>query len=124
MNYLMKPQPGTDLLSQNILFESAKDILLPEYVKVLEEVKIFMDKYPDYILRIEGHTDIHADEAAYNVDLSIKRATSVRRYLISTGIAEERLISQGYGVTRPIAPNGTLYGRQLNRRVELKSIKK
>jgi OOP family OmpA-OmpF porin len=82
-----------------------------------------MEQHPDYILLIEGHTDIRADED-YNLDLSIKRAATVRRYLISKGIAEERLISQGYGVTRPIAPNGTLYGRQLNRRVELKSIQK
>jgi OOP family OmpA-OmpF porin len=105
------------------LFETAKDILLPESARVLEEVKIFMDLHPDSKLMIEGHTDIRADEE-YNLDLSIKRATTVRRYLIAKGIAEERLISKGYGITRPMAPNGTTFGRQLNRRVELKSIQK
>jgi outer membrane protein OmpA-like peptidoglycan-associated protein len=122
-NYLNKNQPDMNTVSQNILFESAKDVLLPEYVKVLVEVKTFLDEHPDRILVIEGHTDIRADEE-YNLDLSIKRASAVRSYLISKGISEDRLISQGYGLTRPIAPNGTLYGRQLNRRVELKSIQK
>jgi outer membrane protein OmpA-like peptidoglycan-associated protein len=122
-DYVTKNQFEMNAISQNILFESAKDALLPEYVKTLEEVKTYMEQHPDRVLLIEGHTDIRADED-YNLDLSFKRAATVRGYLVSKGIAEERLISQGFGLTRPIAPNGTLYGRQLNRRVELKAIQK
>jgi outer membrane protein OmpA-like peptidoglycan-associated protein len=122
-DYVKKNQPGMNTISQNILFESAKDNLLPEYVKTLEEVRTYMDQHPDRMLVIEGHTDIRADED-YNLDLSFKRAAAVRSYLVSKGISEDRLISQGYGLTRPVAPNGTLYGRQLNRRVEFKSIQK
>jgi outer membrane protein OmpA-like peptidoglycan-associated protein len=122
-DYANQPKAPADILSKTILFETAEDKLLLQSMRVLEEVKIYMDKHPDYMLMIDGHTDIRADEG-YNLDLSIKRATTVRRYLIAKGIAEERLISKGYGITSPIAPNGTSYGRKLNRRVELKSIKK
>lgn len=75
-------------------------------------------------VRIEGHTD-SLGTAAYNLRLSQERADSVKRYLVQHGISPARLVTRGYGETRPVAPN-TLpngednpAGRAKNRRVEL-----
>ena len=69
-------------------------------------------------VRIEGHTDNRADDA-FNLDLSNRRAGNVRKYLVEeAGIAPERLVSEGFGETRPVDTNLTDAGRENNRRVE------
>jgi outer membrane protein OmpA-like peptidoglycan-associated protein len=70
-------------------------------------------------MRIEGHTDNRGD-AAMNLDLSKRRAASVRTWLVEHGIESGRLESEGYGLTRPIQTNDTDEGRAANRRVEFK----
>lgn len=77
-----------------------------------------MKKYPEANGVIEGHTD---NVGGYddNMKLSERRAHSVRNYLIEKfGIAPERLSAKGYGYTKPVADNGTVEGRQKNRRIE------
>ena len=76
-----------------------------------------MELNEEYNLTISGHTDDVGDEAK-NLDLSKRRAASVRNYLINKGIDEKRLTSEGYGESKPIADNKTSKGRALNRRVE------
>ena len=66
---------------------------------------------------IQGHTDDVGDNA-YNLDLSKKRAKTVRDYLISKGIAADRIRSEGYGETRPVQKGTDEISRQMNRRVE------
>lgn len=69
-------------------------------------------------VEVAGHTDsIGTDE--YNMGLSLRRARAVRDYLVSKGVAADRLIIKGYGESRPVADNGTREGRFQNRRVEL-----
>ena len=69
-------------------------------------------------VRIEGHTDSRGSDE-HNLDLSERRAAAVREYLIGEGgIAPERLESQGFGETVPIADNDDSDGRAVNRRVE------
>ena len=69
------------------------------------------------LIRIEGHTDSRGNPKR-NLLLSQRRAEAVRQYLISKGVAPDRLQAVGYGDTRPIAPNDTRKGRAANRRVE------
>ena len=69
-------------------------------------------------ISVAGHTDSVGSDA-YNMDLSKRRADSVREYLVSKGIAEDRLSLEAYGETRPLADNATEEGRQQNRRVEI-----
>lgn len=74
------------------------------------------------VLRVEGHTDgVGADSR--NQPLSRRRAEAVRAALIARGIAPERLIAEGFGDSRPIAPNRTADGRARNRRIEIRSVR-
>ena len=67
---------------------------------------------------VEGHTDSQGADAM-NQELSQKRAESVRTYLVSRGIAADRITAQGFGPSRPIADNTSPEGRANNRRVEI-----
>jgi OmpA-OmpF porin, OOP family len=69
-------------------------------------------------IHVEGHTD-NVGTAEYNLDLSLRRATAVRDFLVSQGVAAERLTVEGLGFARPVAENDTEAGRQKNRRVDL-----
>jgi len=68
-------------------------------------------------ISIEGHTDAQGKPSA-NLDLSERRAASVKRWLTEHGIETERLESHGFGMTKPKASNKTAAGRSVNRRVE------
>lgn len=70
---------------------------------------------------VAGHTD-NVGDAQFNLDLSQKRAESVRRYLVNQGVDGSRLTARGYGDSQPAAPNDTAEGRAQNRRVELRII--
>jgi OOP family OmpA-OmpF porin len=71
---------------------------------------------------ISGHTDI-TGSPEYNLTLSRKRAANVKAYLISQGVSADRVKIEYYGVTRPIASNQTVEGRNKNRRVEIEVVK-
>ncbi len=110
-------------LKQTIYFATNKARILPKSFGLLNEVAQALNDLPHLNVRIEGHTDSRGSDR-YNLTLSKQRAESVRRYLIGQGIAPDRLISEGYGETRPIEDNRTSEGRAANRRVEFHIIKK
>jgi outer membrane protein OmpA-like peptidoglycan-associated protein len=106
-------------LSGSVLFASGKADLVPAAKGKLDEVaKALTEQDPDSKMIIEGHTDSQGS-AASNQDLSQKRAQSVREYLVSHGIAGDRVTATGFGSTRSIADNATTEGRANNRRVEI-----
>jgi len=80
-----------------------------------------MNENPEFNLDINGHTDSVGDEAK-NLDLSQRRADSVKKYLTDKGIDASRMTARGFGETLPIADNSTAAGRAKNRRVEFKVI--
>ena len=92
-----------------------------ESFPLLDEVVETIKKYPQKKAIIEGHT-CSLGVKAYNKKLSLKRATSVKNYLIRKGIKANRLMLKAYGEERPIADNETPEGRRMNRRVEIKVI--
>ncbi len=104
---------------EGVFFETNKAVIRPESFTVLDRVVEVMEENETYKLRIEGHTDSTGDDAL-NQSLSERRAGAVRDYLIRKGIAGERLTSEGFGESRPIASNETTEGRAKNRRVEFK----
>ena len=89
---------------------------------VIEEFVRLMKLYPELKVEIQGHTD-NTGSADHNLELSKKRAESVKQYMLIYGVESARLVSKGFGMTQPIADNGTDEGRAKNRRVELVKIK-
>lgn len=114
---------GSVVRLNNIFFETAKATLKPESFPELDRTIDFLNKNKSLQIEIAGHTDnVGSDET--NNKLSKARAQSVGNYLIDHGIEASRLIIKGYGESRPIAFNTTPEGRQQNRRVEFKVLKK
>jgi outer membrane protein OmpA-like peptidoglycan-associated protein len=104
--------------SKSVLFDSSKATIKPESNDKLEGIVKVMDEYNNANFKLEGHTD-STGNVAKNLQLSKDRAAAVKNYLISKGISADRLSSEGYGVTKPIASNKTVEGRAQNRRVEI-----
>lgn len=77
-----------------------------------------LNKYPQSIVTVTGHTD-NTGTAAYNQNLSERRAVSVATVLRSGGVAQSRIRTQGAGESQPIATNQTAAGRAQNRRVDI-----
>ncbi|VUD58904.1 putative lipoprotein YiaD [Thalassocella blandensis] len=109
---------GTVLSLNNIVFELNKAELAPGNERTLEKISAFLNDYPKKDVIIEGHTD-STGEAAYNKDLSKRRAESVKDALVGMGVNESRLSAKGMGEKYPVASNETREGRQLNRRVDI-----
>lgn len=106
-------------LSGAVLFASGKAELLPAaQLKLNSVAEALMQKDPDSKMVVEGHTDSQGGDA-YNQELSQRRAQTVRDYLVTRGVASDRVTSQGFGSSRPIANNDSAEGRANNRRVEI-----
>ena len=102
----------------DVLFDFNKYTLKSEARERLAKISGIVEAYPGLKLQVEGHTDsIGSDE--YNVQLSEKRADSVRAYLISNGVRPDSVSAQGFGKADPVADNSTASGRKLNRRVDM-----
>lgn len=106
---------------EDVQFENNSDALTAGSAMQLDKAVAAMKKYPDIRVEVQAHSDSNG-AAAYNQDLSDRRANSVRDYMIGEGIAGDRLVAKGYGESQPIASNDTREGRAKNRRVEMKII--
>ncbi len=115
--------PGSSFILRAILFETDKDVLLPQSYKELDRLVSILRKFPLLELEVRGHTDGQASEE-HNQDLSERRAKAVKKYLVSTGIQSYRLTTKGFGEPMPVADNNTEKGRAFNRRVEFMVMKR
>lgn len=106
---------------QNCNFETGKADLKPESYPVLDELVDYLKRKEEEKIELGGHTD-NVGKADANMVLSTNRANTVRAYLLMKGIAPDRVVAKGYGMTEPIAENDTAEGRALNRRTEVKII--
>lgn len=118
------PEPTEEVVdelneySRTVLFQLNSAEVRPESEEALMSIVDIMEEYSNTTFHIEGHTD-STGAAAYNEQLSRERAESVKQFLVENGISEDRLTSEGYGESRPIATNNTAAGREENRRVEI-----
>ncbi len=85
----------------------------------LNKVVVALKENPTLKVKIEGHTD-NTGTDKINIPLAIKRAGSVKTYFIGKKVAKERLMTEGFGSSKPIADNSTPAGKALNRRVEFR----
>jgi outer membrane protein OmpA-like peptidoglycan-associated protein len=105
-------------LSGSVLFQTDDATLLPNARTRLDQVSDALLTHPDRHLVVEGHTDSRGDDA-YNLELSQRRAESVREVIVARGYRAELVIAKGIGEARPVADNATPEGMANNRRVEI-----
>ncbi|WP_338446728.1 OmpA family protein [Pelagerythrobacter marensis] len=108
-------------LPDGVTFDVGSATLKPAFRSTLDDVAANLVQYPNSLIDVYGHTDSTGSES-FNQDLSERRAQTVANYLTSRGVNSARIRWQGFGETMPVADNSTDYGRQRNRRVEIKII--
>jgi OOP family OmpA-OmpF porin len=108
---------------KGIQFDFGKATIRKESNRVLDDAVKVLTQYPDLRIMISGHTD-NVGEAQKNLQLSQERADSVKAYLVSKGVAADRVETRGAGPNEPVADNATDKGRQENRRIEFKLLQK
>lgn len=106
------------LVTYGITFDVNKADIKPESYGTLKNIADVLNENPGISVKIVGHTDGDGDEDL-NLDLSKRRAESVKKELISKfGIEASRMDTEGAGETKPVAPNDTPANKAMNRRVE------
>jgi OOP family OmpA-OmpF porin len=123
-----KPEPVAEapaphkLVLVGIHFDTDSFHIRSESLPKLEDAVDKLKKWDDAKIEVAGYTDSRYT-AAYNLQLSKRRASAVRSYLTSKGIDPARLVAVGYGESNPVASNKTKEGRFQNRRVEMTPMK-
>jgi OOP family OmpA-OmpF porin len=108
----------SDLLAKGrIQFESGRATIDPDSVGLLDRLVETAQRCPNANIEIAGHTDGDGD-AAFNQELSEKRAQAVTDYLVKAGLSADRFTATGYGSTQPVAGNDTDEGKAQNRRID------
>ncbi|HEX2567761.1 MAG TPA: OmpA family protein [Burkholderiales bacterium] len=118
-----KPKPVAEKITfaADVLFDFDKATLKPEGKSKLDELAGKVKGINLEVVIAIGHTDSIGSDA-YNQKLSVRRAESVKSYLVSKGIEPNRVYTEGKGEKQPVASNKTKEGRQKNRRVEIEVI--
>ena len=101
-----------------ITFATGQSTIELQFYPVLNNLGNTLNQFADTRIQIAGHTD-NVGSDAFNLQLSQQRANSVRGYLAGAGVVAQRMQAVGYGESRPVADNGSDYGRTQNRRVEI-----
>ena len=114
---------NTSYIFNHVLFDTDKSSLKSESFEELDQVAEILLTFPEYQIKITGHTDSINTEH-YNMTLSINRAKSCVDYLLTKGVPKNQLEYEGKGENAPIASNETEEGRQMNRRVEFMFLKR
>ncbi|HEV2080338.1 MAG TPA: OmpA family protein [Allosphingosinicella sp.] len=115
-------QQGDELLltaPAGITFPVNSAVIQPQFRATLDQVAQTMNAYPSTLIDVYGHTDPSGGDRI-NIPLSQQRAQAVASYLISRAVNPARIMTQGFGSSRPVADNSTEAGRAQNRRVEIR----
>jgi outer membrane protein OmpA-like peptidoglycan-associated protein len=105
-------------LPESVTFATDSAAVRPDLASDVRSVAANLVSYPNSTIQVIGHTD-NTGTAAYNFDLSQRRAIAVRDILLGAGVPSNRLSAVGAGEDRPVATNLTTSGRAQNRRVEI-----
>lgn len=121
--WLVPIEIGESIQLKNVFFVQSKAVLMPESFPELDRLVQIMKDNITIEIELDGHTDGRGDPKA-NLSLSEVRVEAVKKYLVSKGVSEKRIVGKGYGGAKPMVSNDTEENRQLNRRVEFKITKK
>jgi outer membrane protein OmpA-like peptidoglycan-associated protein len=109
---------GLVLTLGDVLFDTGRAELNPGATRNLDQLVQFLTAHPERRVEIDGYTDSVGTDS-FNLDLSQRRADTVKSVLVSQGIDPARIVTRGYGKEYSVASNAESSGRQLNRRVEV-----
>jgi outer membrane protein OmpA-like peptidoglycan-associated protein len=109
---------GLVLTLGDVLFDTGKADLNPGASRNLDQLVVFLTDHPERRVEIDGYTD-NVGTDSFNLDLSQRRADTVKSVLVNRGIDPTRIVCRGYGKDFGVASNLDSGGRQLNRRVEI-----
>jgi len=110
--------PNKKMVLKNLYFEFDKAVILPSSFYELDQLAALLLHKTQLKLHIYGHADASGSEE-YNQTLSEERATAVRNYLLAKGVSRFRILTTGYGSSKPVSDNDSEEGKQQNRRVEI-----
>lgn len=116
---LIKLEVGVKFVVENILFNTGKATMKMESFDEVDKLANLLRKNEKVRIEVSGHTD-NVGSVSLNKKLSKDRALTVKNFLVSRGIEQDRIEYEGYGFDQPIAPNTTSEGKAKNRRVEVK----
>lgn len=109
---------GTLVTFGDVLFDLNRAQLKPGGMRGIQKLAEFLQDNPERQVMVEGYTD-NTGSDDYNLELSERRAESVRRELTRMGVDAQRITARGYGEAYPVASNDTPASRAMNRRVEV-----
>ena len=121
--YLVPIEVGEVVKLNNVFFDPGLSTLQRESFAELNSLAAMMKHNPEIQIEIAGHTDLRGTPEATQ-KLSEDRVASVKNFLVQRDVEASRIISVGYGATKPVAASDTEENRMKNRRVEFKIIKK
>lgn len=113
---------GIAIRLDHLIFEMGRAIINSKSNTSLDEVAAMMKDNSKIVIQLEGHTD-NIGNAEKNMQLSLDRVEAVKKYLISKGIAKDRVKTKAFGGTQPLSTAGTEEAKALNRRVEMRVLK-
>ena len=115
----MTYEPAKNFTLNNVYFETGKAALQPVSFKQLQDLYEYMKWKDSTRIEVGGYTDNVGNDND-NINLSQRRAETVKAWLVQKGISESRIIARGYGASLPVEDNNTEDGRKKNRRTEVK----
>lgn len=113
---------GQTMTLSNLIFPQGKATVDPKSYAELDEVGQMMKENGKMVIQLEGHTDNQGSSKA-NMELSEARVEAVKKYLVSKGIAKDRIKTKAFGGTQPLKNEMTPEARKMNRRVEMRILK-
>jgi outer membrane protein OmpA-like peptidoglycan-associated protein len=113
---------GETIRLNNLIFPQGKAVIDPKSFAELDEVAQMMKENSKMVIQLEGHTD-NQGSAKANLELSEERVEAVKKYLVSKGIAKDRVKTKALGGSQPLSNEMTQEARAKNRRVEMRILK-
>lgn len=110
---------GASIVLENLIFAQGKATISPESFPSLDEVVVMLKERPTLVIQLEGHTDSQGN-AKLNLELSEDRVENVKKYLVSKGVAKDRIKTKAFGGSQPLVEGNSPEARARNRRVEMR----
>jgi len=113
---------GETIRLSHLIFAQGKAVIDPKSYSELDEVVQMMKENTRMEIQLEGHTD-NQGSSKLNMELSQNRVDAVKKYMVSKGIAKDRIKTKAFGGSKPLSNEMTQEARALNRRVEMRILK-